>query len=357
MELLIITLIITIILILIVAIIITSFQKRQINSLKSVSKNVANMNILQNMLEIMSSKFSSDEKIKNLNDVIITNYGVKYSTISTFDGYEYDSTASNIEAIYRDRLKDIANENDFKVNISKNVSKYLTTAPGKTLLYRSAVERRIKSAMFSPIYCNGIYLGFWLLEDTVSNAFDNIPKSELAKLKANIGIFLDVVGFQKSIEKAQNEDKQTGFYTNLYLYSGARKIIKNNENNTIAMVCLKNIPDINLKYGRNVGNAVLIKATNCIKNFVNKNIILIRYSGIKFLIIIPNMSSQASQPMIERLLAKLNLENEYVGDEKITVNSQFLLHTVKNQNDIDFEIEKMVDYIDGMNSVNTIKII
>lgn len=357
MELLIITLIITIILILIVAIIITSFQKRQINSLKSVSKNVANMNILQNMLEIMSSKFSSDEKIKNLNDVIITNYGVKYSTISTFDGYEYDSTASNIEAIYKDRLKDIANENDFKVNISKNVSKYLTTAPGKTLLYRSAVERRIKSAMFSPIYCNGIYLGFWLLEDTVSNAFDNIPKSELAKLKANIGIFLDIVGFQKSIEKAQNEDKQTGFYTNLYLYSGARKIIKNNENNTIAMVCLKNIPDINLKYGRNVGNAVLIKATNCIKNFVNKNIILIRYSGIKFLIIIPNMSSQASQPMIERLLAKLNLENEYVGDEKITVNSQFLLHTVKNQNDIDFEIEKMVDYIDGMNSVNTIKII
>ena len=357
MELLIITLIITIILILIVAIIITSFQKRQINSLKSVSKNVANMNILQNMLEIMSSKFSSDEKIKNLNDVIITNYGVKYSTISTFDGYEYDSTASNIEAIYKDRLKDIANENDFKVNISKNVSKYLTTAPGKTLLYRSAVERRIKSAMFSPIYCNGVYLGFWLLEDTVSNAFDNIPKSELAKLKANIGTFLDIVGFQRSIEKAQNEDKQTGFYTNLYLYSGARKIIKNNENNTIAMVCLKNIPDINLKYGRNVGNAVLIKATNCIKNFVNKNIVLIRYSGIKFLIIIPNMSSQASQSMIERLLAKLNLESEYVGDEKITVNSQFLLHTVKNQNDIDFEIEKMVDYIDGMNSVNTIKII
>ncbi len=357
MELLIITLIITIILILIVAVIITSFQKRQINSLKSVSKNVANMNILQNMLEIMSSKFSSDEKIKNLNDVIITNYGVKYSTISTFDGYEYDSTASNIEAIYKDRLKDIANENDFKVNISKNVSKYLTTAPGKTLLYRSAVERRIKSAMFSPIYCNGVYLGFWLLEDTVSNAFDNIPKSELAKLKANIGTFLDIVGFQRSIEKAQNEDKQTGFYTNLYLYSGARKIIKNNENNTIAMVCLKNIPDINLKYGRNVGNAVLIKATNCIKNFVNKNIVLIRYSGIKFLIIIPNMSSQASQPMIERLLAKLNLESEYVGDEKITVNSQFLLHTVKNQNDIDFEIEKMVDYIDGMNSVNTIKII
>lgn len=357
MEILIIALIVVILLIIAVAIIVVSAQKRQINKLKSVSKNLANMNILQNMLEIMSSKLSAEDKIKTLNDVIITNYGVKYSTISTFDGYDYDSTASNIEDIYKDRIKDVAIENDFKANISRNVSKYLTTAPGKTLLYRSAVERRIKSAMFSPIYCNGVYLGFWLLEDTVSNAFDSISKSELAKIKTNIGVFLDIVEFQKSIEQAQNLDKQTGFYTNLYLYSGARKIVKNNSNNTIAMICLKNIPDINDKYGRNVGNALLIKAANCIKNFVNKNIILIRYSGIRLLVIIPNMSAEASQPMMERLLAKLNLESEYVGEDKITLDTQFLLHTVKNQNDMDAEIEKMVDYIEGMNSTNTIKII
>ena len=357
MEILIIALIIVILGILAVSIIAFSVQKRQINQLKTVSKNVANMNILQNMLEIMSSKLSAEDKIKTLNNVIITNYGVKYSTISTFDGYEYDSTASNIEEIYKERIKDIAFESDFKTNISKNVSKYLTTSSGKNLLYRSAVERRIKSAMFSPIYCNGVYLGFWLLEDTMPNAFDGIPKAVLAKIKANIGIFLDVVEFQKSIEQAQNFDKQTGFYTNLYLYSGARKILKNNENNAVAMVCLKNIPEVNDKYGRNVGNAVLIKATNCIKNFVNKNVILIRYSGIKFLVIFPNMTAQAAQPLVERMLAKLNLESEYVGEEKITISAQLLLHTVKNQNDMDTEIEKMVEYIDGMNATNTIKII
>ena len=37
----------------------------------------------------------------------------------------------------------------------------------------------------------------------------------LAKIKTNIGVFLDIVEFQKSIEQAQNLDKQTGFYTNL----------------------------------------------------------------------------------------------------------------------------------------------
>lgn len=357
MELLIIILVICILIILSISIIIVSSQKKQIKALNYVSKDLANMNILQNMLEIMSSKLSAEEKIKTLNDVIITNYGVKYSTISTFDGYDYDSTASNIESIYSDRIKDIAKEREFKSNISKNISKYLTTSPGKNLLYKTAVERRIKSAMFSPIYCNGVYLGFWLLEDTVSNAFDNIPKAELARIKSNIGIFLDIVEFQKSIEQANNIDKQTGFYTNLYLYSGVRKYIKNNENNTVAMLCIKNIPEVNEKYGRNVGNALLVKATNCVKNFVNKNTILIRYSGIRFLIIIPGMSAESSQPMIERLLAKLNLETEFVGENKVVLKNQFLLHTVKNQNDIDIELDKMVQYIEGMNSTNTIKII
>ena len=157
--------------------------------------------------------------------------------------------------------------------------------------------------------------------------------------------------------RLKNIDKQTGFYNNLYLYSGTRKILKNNNNNAIAMICLKNIPDINDKYGRNIGNALLIKAANCIKNFVNKGVILIRYSGIRLLVIMPNTTAPAVQPTMERLLAKLNLESEYVGEDKITLESQFLLHTVKNQSDVDLEIEKMVDYIKGMNSTNTIKII
>lgn len=357
MEMLIIALIVVILLIISISVIVFSIQKNNMEKLKSISKNLANMNILQNMLEIMSSKLSAEDKIKTLNDVIVQSYGAKYSTISIFDGYKYDVTASNVEATYKDRIKDISIENDFKSNISKNISKYLTTSSGKTLLYRSAIERRIKSAMFSPIYCNGVYLGFWLLEDNVENAFDHISKSELSKLKSNIGTFLDIVEYQKSIEQAENTDKQTGFYNNLYLYSGARKLVKNNANNAMTLICLKNIPEINEKYGRNLGNALLVKATNCIKDFVSKNTVLIRYSGIRLLIIVPNMSAEASQPMMERLLTKIKLECEYVGENKVTLDTQFLLHTIKNQNDIDIEMDKMVEYIESMNSINTIKII
>lgn len=357
MEILIMALIVIVLLVIAISVILISTQKKQIESLKYVSKNIANMNILQNMLEIMSSKQSAESKIKALNDVIISNYNVKYSSIAIFDGYRYNSSASNIESIYSDIVNDIASENDFKSNIAKNVSKYLTTAPEKTLLYKSAVERKIKSAMFSPIFCNGVYLGFWLLEDVEENAFDSIPKNELAKIKANIGIFLDIVEFQKSIENAQSIDKQTGFYNNIYLYSGVRDTIKNNEKNTIVMVGLKSIPEINDKYGRNVGNALLIKVANCIKNFIGKTDILVRYTGIRFLIIMPNTYSESLQPSMEKLLKKISLECEYIGENKVIVDTQFLLHTIKKQNDIEIEVEKMIEYMDRMSSVNTIKIL
>lgn len=357
MIIVIIFLIILILLILITSILIVLNQKKKIDSLNKEKTSDVDVCVLQNIIEIIGSKVLANEKIKALNDVILENYNVKYSTIAIFDGYNYISKGSNMEKEYINILKDIALDSDFKSNIKKNISKYLTTTQNKTLLYKSAVERNIKSAMFSPIYCNGVYIGFWLLEDVKENAFDNISKNNLSSIKENIGIFLDVIEFQKTIENAQNIDKQTGLYSNIYLYSGARSVIRCNELNTMVMINLQNIPNINEKYGRNVGNALLVKAANCIKNFVNKNSIVVRYSGIRLLVIIPNLTADSYIQNAEKLLTKLNLESEYVGENKITLSLQILLHEIKSQNDIEFEIEKMQEYMDRMNVQNTIKVI
>ena len=42
---------------------------------------------------------------------------------------------------------------------------------------------------------------------------------ELARLKENIGVFIENINSQEIIENAHHRDKQTGFYKNLYLYS------------------------------------------------------------------------------------------------------------------------------------------
>ena len=65
------------------------------------------------------------------------------------------------------------------------------------------------------------------IADTLQERGINIPDvvtvealvEELAKLKDHIGVFIENVLSQESIESAYNTDKQTGFYNNLYLYS------------------------------------------------------------------------------------------------------------------------------------------
>jgi diguanylate cyclase (GGDEF)-like protein len=322
-----------------------------------VSSNVSSMSVIQQMFAIIGENIKAEEKIKKLNSAVIETYNPKYSTISIFDGNNYEIKATNVETEYLDNIANAAGENDFKLNATKNVSKYLSTSIDKTLSYRSAAEREIRSAMFSPIYYKDIYLGFWLLEDTLENAFDNISKEELAKLKNNMGVFLESIQFQSTIENADNIDKQTGLYNNIYLYSNTRQIISSNSNCVIGLICLKNISDINEKYGRNIGNAILTKIVNAIKETVTSDAILIRYSGTKLIIMIPNSINENMQPLIERLFTRFKNEVEYVEDEKVFVEPQALIHTISKQNNIEKEIQKMVSYIEEMTESNTVKII
>lgn len=357
MQVIIIVLIVIILLLVIIGMILFSAYNRQLNYYKTVSNNVTSMSVIQQMFTIMGDNVPAKEKIEKLNRVILEEYGPKYSTISIYDGTDYEIKSTNVDEEYVPSILNVAEENDFKQNSIKNVSKYLSTTMDKTLTYKSAIERQIRSAMFSPIYYNNMYLGFWIMEDTGENSFDKISKDELAKLKNNLGVFLEVIRFQDTIEEAENIDKQTGYHSNIYLYSNVRKEISKFDSNSFTIIALKDLIDINEKYGRNLGNALIIKISNAIKETVTSDAILIRYSGIKLLIINPDSNAEITQPLIERIFNRIKNEVEYINDEKIYVQPQAVIHTVNKQNNIEKELQKMISYIDEMNDINTIKII
>ena len=60
---------------------------------------------------------------------------------------------------------------------------------------------------------------------------------------------------------------------------------------------------------------------------------------------------------MEKVLTRIRSELEYVDDEKVVLDAQILVHTIKRQSNIEKEIQDMVSYIDEMKQVNTIKII
>ena len=333
-------------------------KNKQIGYYTIVSKNLSAMRVIQSMFEIMGANIPAENKINELNKVILDTYEPKYSSIVTFDGLNHEIKATNVEKDYIDSISKIGDENDFRANAFKNVSRYLTTSSDKTLRYKSAIERNIKSCMFSPIYHGSTYLGFWILEDEIENAFDSISKSELSKLKNNMGVFLENTLYQSIIESAENTDKQTGFYNNLFLYSKARQKLLENENNSIVLLCFSNLSDINNQYDRNVGNTIFAKAVNIISELISSETMCVRYSGARILLLMPNSTAETVHSTIERMLARIKSNAiENINNNYVTLNTQILIHTFKKQNNIEKEVQKMVSYIDEMKESDTIKII
>lgn len=319
--------------------------------------NMSGMVIMQRMFELMASTIPASKKIEELNNIIIEVFNSKASTISIFDGTTYEIKASNVEDVYKESIKSLAEEQDFKNNATNNISKYLVAAGGRLLGYKSAMERKIRSAMFSPIYYNGTYLGFWLLEDDAENAYDSISKEELAKLKDHIGVFIENVLSQESIEGAYNTDKQTGFYNNLYLYSNVRQKVFNADNSTLTLMLLSNLPEINETYGREVGNRLLDKAAKLMSEVFNGENIFVRYSGSKFCIVSPNVSADTLHGTVERYITNLKMQEEVVDGKKITLDVSVTMKNIRKQGNIDRELAKMADYVEKMTDTNTIKII
>jgi len=319
--------------------------------------NMSGMVIMQRMFELMASTIPASKKIEELNNILKEMFNSKSSTISIFDGTNYEIKATNVESMYIDSIKQLAEEKGFKNNAVQNVSKYLVAAGGRLLGYKSAMERKIRSAMFSPIYYNGMYLGFWLLEDEAESAYDSISKEELAKLKDHIGVFIENVLNQESIENAYNTDKQTGFYNNLYLYSNVRQKTAVEENSSLTLMQLANLPQINQEYGREVGNRLLEKAAKLMQEVFSSDNIFVRFSGSKFCIVSPGISADTLHSTVERYLTNVKMQEEIVNNERVNLNVNIVMKNIRKQSNIEREISKMADYVEQMKVVNTIKII
>ena len=333
-------------------------KNKQIMYYQIVSKNLSAMRVIQSMFEILGANISGNSKVEEINKIIIDTYKPKYSSIVIFDGENYNVHSTNIDSEYIDAISKIGSENEFKSNILKNISKYLTTSADKTLTYKSAIERNIKSCMFTPIYHGTTYIGYWVLEDDVINAFDSMSKSELAKLKNNMGVFLENTLYQNIIETAENTDKQTGFYNNLYLYSKARNKILEFDNTSVIVLEFCNLSTINVEQSREFGNKLLEKAVMIIKELTGSNTICIRYSGARILILIPNSTAQSVHSSIERMLSRIKNEAiEQIDGKYISLETKVIIKTLKKQNNIEKEVQNMVTYVENMREKDTIKII
>lgn len=305
---------------------ITIHQK--IQKFKNINQKITNLSVVQDFMNTIGETSSVDEKIKKINDILIEKYEIKYSTIVVFNGAEYEIKASNVDSKHWEALCSLHSLDMFKDSIESATPKYVTVNnENEKLPYQQMEFGRAKSAIFFPLYIDNVYIGYWIIESGTPHDFDNVDITVLEVIKENIVSVLKTVVHQKTLETIVREDLFTGLYSEEYLYEEGKKTIDQYTTSTICMFKITNLQEVNKRYSRELGNKVIIKISDYVKENISEDYIFVRYMGPKFVIAfsgveIPGVASFLNDMKEKVESMKIQLTEEEV--EKEQLDDQFM---------------------------------
>ena len=218
--------------------------------------------------------------------------------------------------------------------------KYVTVNnDNERLPYQKMEFGRAKSAIFFPLYIDNVYIGYWIIESGTPHDFDNVDTTVLEVIKENIVSVLKTVVHQKTLETIVRKDLFSGLYSEEYLYGEGKRIIDQYTISTICMFKIINLPEINKKYSRELGNKVITTVSNIIKENISEEYVFVRYMGPKFVIAFSGVEAEGVADFLNDIKAKLEQTKIYLTDDEIEeANLEVKTKSVKAQEEVEREI-------------------
>ena len=291
----------------------------KIQEFQNLHQKVTNLNIIQDFINIAGSEIPVDNKIKEINNVIIEKYEVKYSTIVIFDGADYTIRASNVDKKHWDTLSSLHEYDVFKDSIETTNPKYITVNNEREKLpYQKQEFGRAKSAVFFPLYIDNVYIGYWLIESGTPHDFDNIDITVFETAKENMISAMKSVNYQKTLESLVRKDLFSGLDSAEYLYGKGKKDIDQFVSSAICMFKIANIEEIN-KISRKLGNKVITEVSKYIKQSISDNYIFVRYMGPRFVIVFCGIDADNASNFVNELKDSTEKLNISLNEDNYTV--------------------------------------
>lgn len=347
---------------------------KKIQKFKNMNQKITNLYVVQDFMNAIGETSTVEQKIKKINDILIERYEIKYSTIVVFDGAEYQVKASNVEPKHWDSLKALQNVDMFKDSIQSATPKYVTVNnENERLPYQEMEFGRAKSAIFFPLYIDNVYIGYWIIESGTPHDFDNVDTAVLEVIKENIVSVLKTVVHQKTLESIVRKDLFTGLYSEEYLYGEGKKVIDQYTVSTICMFKITNLPEINKKYCRELGNKVITQISEYIADSIAKDYVFVRYMGPKFVIAFSGVETNGVADFLNEIKEKietmqivltpeerqqLNLEVQLLGgrpkgaecQEVVVPRLNFVISSYYKGTGLEEVLKKLEEYLDHANS-------
>ena len=335
---------------------------KKIETFTNLNQRVTNLNVLQDFINTLGDDLTIDEKLDRINDILITKYSIKYSTIVIFNGAEYEIKASNVEEKHWETLKNLQSDPVFSDSIKTAIPKYVTVEnESEKLPYQKMELGRAKCAMFFPLYIENVYIGYWIIEGSHPHEFDKLDTTILEVVRKNIITVLKTIRNQETIENMVRDDKFSGLKTVEYLYGVGRKTIDQNTTSAICLYKIVNLPAINDIAGRQVGNNVITSVSNFVKNNLASSYLFVRYMGPKFAIVFSGVDNEGAFTFMNSLKEKIeNISIEYlVKDENVndivkTVSPKIkvVVSTYYKGTSLDGALRKIEEFIDKSDDNN-----
>lgn len=330
---------------------------KKIENFNSINQKITNLNILQDFMNTISEVTSVNEKIQKINNILIERYNIKYSTIVVYNGTEYVIKASNVDKKHWEVLRNLQSEETFKDSIQSAIPKYITIEKeGERLPYQKMKFERAKSAIFFPLYIDNVYIGYWIIEGSKPHEFDNIDTTILEVVKNNIVSVLKTVEKQQIIENIVREDKLTKLKSAEYLFGEGKRTIDKYTTSTVCLFKITNLEEINETIGRKIGNEIVTKVSEKVKQDLSDEYIFVRYMGPKFAIVFSGIEMDA-------IVSFMSQVKEKVENIKITVDKNkeaipkinVVLSTYYKGTALEGLTKKLEEYLDtASNNENTI---
>ena len=317
----------------------------RIQAFQNQNKRFANLNILQDFINVIGNESDVDKKIKTINDIMIEKYQIKYSTIVIFDGTDYKIKATNVSEIHWNALSKLHEVNIFNDSITSANPKYITVDnENEKLPYQEKEFDRAKAAVFFPLYIDNVYIGYWIIESGIPHDFDNIDTPVFETVKENIISVLRAVDYQKTLENIVREDLFTGLKSAEYLYGEGKKIIDQYTTSSVCMFRISNIEDIN-RISRELGNKVITEVSKNIKANISDSYIFVRYMGPKFVIVFSGAETDG-------VIDFINEVKESTENLKISLKENCQVEDLNNTNKKKTSKKKKIEDIQVSPSLN-----
>lgn len=190
----------------------------------------------------------------------------------------------------------------------------------------------------------------FIFKDTSSRPLNDEEISLFNSIAKQLKIYIERSELHEELKSLSNTDGLTGLYNHRYFHirleEELRKSKKTNLPLSLLIVDMDNFKEVNDNYGHQVGDEVLSRIGESLKESVRNSDIIARYGGDEFAVILPSADFNTAHKIGERILDSIKVKEIKVVDRSMSLSA--CIGFVVTNNSIPFSTRELIHSADNI---------